>query len=186
MTESYTEIIFNTFDETIELKIEQANLRARPLWPTNDKIQNYIYIYIFKCFWELIANHSVPYLCHQLTCSRLSQKPNYSQASQCLRLSTSLSVSERRPPKPTVCLLQREKSLLINLLQTAWRKWPGGCKLSLLVEDEGQKKRERGMDRGEKNQRREKKKRDREKRRSLEMDRGGRGRERKKCVCCVV
>lgn len=88
----------------------------------------------------------MPYLYHELTCSRLSQEPNYSQASQCLRLSTSRSVSERQPPKPMVCLLQREKSLLINLLQTAWRKWPGGCKLSLVVEDEGQK-RERGMDR---------------------------------------
>lgn len=65
--------------------------------------------------------------------------------SQYLRLSTSLSVSERRPPKPTLCLLQREKSLLINLLQTAWRKWPGGCKLSL-GEKDGWRAKQRGMD----------------------------------------
>lgn len=115
----------------------------------------------------------------------------YSQVRQHRRLSISLSVSERRPPKPTVCLLQREKSLLINLLQTAWRKWPGGCKLSLGEKDEGQN-REGRMDRvwesekGGWGQREERKKL-----RYKEMEKGGkRGgrekRERKECMCCVV
>lgn len=113
------------------------------------------------------------------------------KVSQCLRLSTSLSGSERRPPKPMLCLLQREKSLLINLLQTAWRKWPGGCKLSLGEEDEGHN-REGWVDRVWERKRDVKKEKKKEKLRYTEMEKGesrkeGGGekgkRERRKCVC---
>lgn len=72
--------------------------------------------------------------------------PLFPESVQCRRLSTSLSVSERRPLNQR-CVYCREKSLLINLLQTGWRKWPGGCKLRVGERrmDEGQNG-ERGTD----------------------------------------
>lgn len=66
----------------------------------------------------------------------------YSRVGQCLRLSTSLSVPERRPPKPMLCLLERDepinKSVADSLAEVAW-----GCKLSLWEKD-GWRAKERG------------------------------------------
>lgn len=116
----------------------------------------------------------------------------YSRVGQCLRLSTSLSVPERRPPKPMLCLLERDepinKSVADSLAEVAW-----GCKLSLWEKDGWRAKVDKLFEKKKSKNNKKQKREDGKKWGCMELEKGGRtrgkwGRGKRVCMCvfCVV